>query len=227
MKSLFIPVSRYNTATPAEGGAVETAKQAPVAKIYTNDKIVELQAAKKAKFAEMVKIDPDNVDALTNANLEIFKLQKDIEAEIANMKGEERKQEIAMKMQERIKIREDFEAALLASIDANSALAKIAVGKRTPEQIEENNAVNDALKAAREKLDNELLARYATSTPAKSVATGEPKESSDKSKILELHLANVANNMTDAQSRKALEDAGYKRSTVWHAVNNYNKSKQA
>lgn len=178
----------------------------------TSDKLVELRA-KKLEFKKLARtFEPDSVDE-ENALMEAYKTEQLIKAEIANIKSIEAKQLLDVARNERVKLFDDAIAALLVT-GYNPFEAM------TPEQ-------KTTYDAAREIVVNELLAKYATSKPAaaKSAGTAKSADGASRDEIVTAHIANIAAGMDDSASRKSLEAAGHKRSTVWHAVNNYNKAK--
>jgi hypothetical protein len=194
-------------------------------------KLDELRA-KRLEFKKLARtFEPDSDDenaALLNA----YKIEAEIKAEIANIRNAERAAEIQLKRSERIAIREQFEQALRDELDFFYMNKNPKTGTIPLEKIEILNGLTDERKNRAEKLDNELVARYSASTPAKKSVAADgtpanvsPSNGAASSDILTQHLANVAAGMTDSESRKNLESAGHKRSTVWHTVNNYNKAK--
>lgn len=193
----------------------QTTTQAPVVKIPTSPKLTELQATRKAQFAAMQKLDPDSADAEA-ALAEVIKTDGLIKVEKAAIVKAENDAVNAEKRNARLAL----VGNMISAYDAK--LAVDADKKATPEAKQE---AADKYDEARKVVENELLARYATSKPASTSGGDGVTKNGNTALILEAHLSNVAAGMTDAASRKALEDAGYKRSTVWHTVNNHNKAK--
>lgn len=205
-------------AQPAAAEPAEPAKPEP-----TSDALTEIRANIDALLASFSTL--TDRKALLDANMQLFKLNESERAELAEIHKAEQLAKLAEARNLRVAFKNDFEAALRTEL----AYMYETYNQSDKSQpfMDEMNAKTDATKAAGEKLVNELLTRFSASTPSKSVATGKTGESKNasKSELTGLHIANVAAGMSDAESRKALEALGHPRSTVWHAVNNYNKAK--
>lgn len=178
----------------------------------TSDKLTELRATElhHKQLARTFEIGSDEEEA---ALMEAYKTKQLIKAEIANIANEAAKLALDAARNERVKLLDNVLDAYAMYISDTT-----------------NEAAKSDYEAKREIVANELLAKYATSKPAtaKLTNTNHRMGSGDgatKDDIVALHIANVASGMDDSASRKSLEAAGHKRSTVWHAVNNYNKAK--
>lgn len=172
----------------------------------TSPKLDELRA-KKLEFKKLARTFEPDSDEENNALMEAYKVEQLIKAEIAGIKTAEAQMELQTKRNERVQL---FDNAI-ALYDAMNASGG------------EQSAI-DAYNTAAEIVVNILIGTLATKlTPAK--VTGNKTEAPAGGDILTAHIANIATGMDDSASRKALETAGHKRSTVWHTVNNYNKSK--
>lgn len=162
---------------------------------------------KRLGFKKLARtFEPDSDDE-NNALMEAYKIDQLIKAEIANIKTAEAQMELQTKRNARVQL---FDDAIQAYNDAQSH--------------PEDATIKAAYDAAREVVVNILIGSLAAKVAPVKVA-GDKTAAPAGSDILTLHLANLAVGMDDSASRKALEAAGHKRSTVWHTVNNYNKAK--
>ena len=89
---------------------------------------------------------------------------------------------------------------------------------------EQKQTASEAAAKAYEACANELLSKFVKPAAAAGTKAASGRANGN-GEILTHHLDNVANGKTDAESRTILEAMGFPRSTVWHAVNNYNKAK--
>ncbi len=169
----------------------------------TSELLVKLRADKKALWQEMLKFDDPDTDEAKNASLAVHKKQGEINAEEANLRKIANDAEIAAKRNERLKLAQNLIDAVTAKVTAPK--------NTTPDKMAE---LDSAVSTAREIVENELLAKFAASKPAKVTAPGETpaKTSDNKDAILEMARA--------GKTQKEIIEAGYKRSTVWHTVNN-------
>lgn len=156
----------------------------------------------------------DAMKLLTDINeqqksmLVTFKIQKEIEGEITNIKTLARDAEAQMKRNERIKLVDTLLAAHVAKLMVDS-------DKKSTE--EARNVANDAFNAAKDVVQNELLARYGTSKPSTSVATGTTSTGERGAKgaeILAEHQANLAGGKTVPESKAAIVASGHAVGTV-------------
>lgn len=178
----------------------------------TSAKLVELQTAFAAKFAGLAGL--TTMAEQQSAMLETFKIQKEIDAEIANIKTQERQAELEKQRNARIELVTNLETTLTAKL-------KVDAEKKSSD--EERNAANDAYLAAREIVTNELLARYATSKPAaKTAGDASDKPAGERGKtgaeIIALHTANLAAGMSPADSKAAIVASGFSRGTTGAVV---------
>lgn len=202
MKKLFF--LRAADASSNGNGGGTTAPVVPIEKVYTSDKLTELTAKFDAAYDSMAAI--KDTKARQNAMLETFKIQKEIDAEIAGLKQADREAELQMKRNERI--------ALVDTLLADHAAVLALPAKATDA---DKQAANDKLAASRETVQNELLGRYAASTPSKT-ATGEKATGGTKgavgAEIVALHQANLAAGKTPTESKKMIVDGGHSRGTT-------------
>jgi len=189
----------------------ESTTTAAPAKELTSEKLVQLKAQFAEAWAKMAGIsDPFSKEA-KDAKLETWKIEGEMKAELANLQKAENEARIAEQRNERLKLNQN-------QLDAHAALLALKGDKKaTAEQIAEAQTAFDT---AKEAVDNELLAKYAGSKSAAKVADGTAKEAGEKGKdraaIIELYLA--------GKEQKEIIEAGYARSTVWHAINDYKKA---
>lgn len=177
---------------------------APVAEL-TSPLLVELKAKYVTAWQAQGKFtDPFSQEA-KDAKMAAFKIEGEIAAEMARLNGESKAAEIAAKRNERLKLVETLLDAQKAILTApkNIAADKMAELQTT-------------FDTAKEVVSNELLAKYAASRPAKAKVEGETSTKTEgganKEAILELARA--------GKTQKEIIEAGYKRSTVWHTINN-------
>ncbi len=200
MKQIFL-VRLFAAIVEAVGG---TAVATP--KVLTSELLEKLKAEHKALWAELIKHeDPDSEEA-KDASLAVFKKKGEIKAEEANLLKIENEAKQTAARNERLKFAQDLIDAVTAKVSApkNTSADKMA-------------ELESAVATAKEKVENELLAKFAGSKPAKTAAAtdGTAKVSeggANKEAILELARA--------GKTQKEIIEAGYKRSTVWHTVNN-------
>lgn len=189
--------------------APDTATSSPTTAVPTSEKLVALKAERKTLWAEMLKHeDPDTQEA-KDANLAVWKKDGEIKAEMAAISKAENDAKILEARNERLKLAQNL-------IDA--VIARHTAAKNTPaDKLAELDGV---IATAREIVENELLAKFAGSKPAKVVTSddGTVKTSGGENKEAILALARSGSNHKD------IEAAGYKRSTVWHTINNAKKA---
>lgn len=139
-----------------------------------------------------------------DGNLEVYKLQQAIKVQIANEAKEAKEKEVAEKRNARV---------ALVDVLIESHLATLKAEKDKALSIEEKNVIYDNFKKVRENVVNELLAKYATSTPSARVDGGAPK--GEKSEAIRKILNDeTAAGKTMAEAKKTAEAAGYTRGTV-------------
>lgn len=147
--------------TPAQPAQPQTPTPAPVEKVYTNAKIEELKAKRIAALQAQRATEPDS-DEEAKFLTEASNLKNEIAKEIAAMKQAEKDAETQAKKAERLKVEEDYTAALTAVL-AISPDADLPV----------RQAASDALTSAKDKLHNALLSGFkatsaSSSTPSAS-----------------------------------------------------------
>lgn len=172
----------------------------------TSEKLTELEAAHAAAWAVMITMKDPKAQETKDAKLAVWKIEGEIKAEEARLNKEAQDAKLTEARNARLSLNQN-------QLDAYAALLAVKADKKaTPEQVQ---TAQTAFDTAKEAVDNELLAKYASSSPAKkssSTDTGTTSEkSANKAAILELARA--------GKTKKEIEDAGYKRSTVWHTIN--------
>jgi hypothetical protein len=153
----------------------------------TSAKLTEIRAKQAEVFATLQGLKfgtPEQKDA----SLQLFKLENEEKAEIANIKKAENDAKLQAARNERLKLIDDYDSA-----------------------------TGDAKVAAREKLANELLARYATSSPAKRAAGGNGGGGNKTTEIFALMDGGstyddlIAAGYADGTIRSAAWKGGYKK----------------
>lgn len=181
---------------------------APV--VLTSEKLISLNVAYAAAWQAMIKItDPLSKDA-KDAKLAVWKAEGEIKAEEATIQKGINDAKVAEMRNQRLALNQN-------QLDAHTNYLKILGTKGA--KSDDLEAAQLAFNTAKELVDNELLAKYAASKSAKTaVATdGEVKDATDnQAAILELARA--------GKDHKEIEAEGYKRSTVWHTINNAKKA---
>lgn len=192
--------------------ATETSSPTNEAPVATSPKLEEIKDKIRSAYAEMLKHTDPFAKETKDAKLALWKLEGEMKAE----------EQAIMKAANDAKIAEARNARLVLNqtqLDAFAAyLTAKADKKADPAKVAE---LESAYLAAKEVVDNELLAKYASSRPAKAKVEGdtsaaEPRDNANKAAIIELYLA--------GKSHKEIEEAGYKRSTVWHTIDKYKKA---
>lgn len=193
--------------------AIEAVAGAAVA-VAISAKLDELKSKYAEAWAKMIAVtDPTSQEAI-DAKMAVWKLDGEINAEKAEIKKAENEAKVAEMRNERLALNK-------AQFTAYDALLAVKFDKKAkPEDV---SAAETAFNTAKELVDNELLAKYASSSAGrKSVAKtdGASEQSASgehKAKIIEMFLA--------GKSHKDIQDeTGIPRSTVWHTINNYKKA---
>lgn len=192
----------------------------------TSDKLTAIRAEQDVLMAQQSDANLDRKQRL-ELNMKLFKLTSDENAEIAAIKRAEAELLLADKRNARAKL--FYDAVDAIKMEYKHYYEVFSVSGKTDADIAEMNKFTDAAKTAGEIVVNELLGKLATNTPAKSVATGTTSTvNGDKGaatgEIVAMHIANLAAGQSKTDSRKNIETAGYARSTVWHAINNWEKA---
>jgi len=179
---------------------------APV--ITPAEKLAQLKGQQVAAWQEMIKFPDPTTKEAKDARLSYFKIEGEIKAVETQIAKAENDAKIAEARNARLTLNQtqlDAYAALLAER-----------GKKSPDAAKLTE-LETAFNTAKEVVDNELLAKYAASKPAKVTVSSEngQSNSSDKSgnKAAILELARAG------KSHKEIEAEGFKRSTIWHAIN--------
>lgn len=199
--------NNVNAAAAPEAAAAQPEKQPEAAAAEpTSEKLKALISEAKQLF-EASKTLEYGTPAFNDNELARFNATKAIAAEKIAIAQAAREAEIEAKRSAKL-------ALLHAAIDAEIAAT--------------NEPDNDELaKAANEAFDvvANLLVGTITPTTAKASSSSSSRTSGSRDEIIAQHVKNVAAGMTDGQSNKQLREMGYKRSTVWHAINDFNHSK--
>lgn len=130
------------------------------------------------------------------AKLALYKAEKLIEAQIAEERKADAEQAAAEKRNERIALRTNYGAAILA------ASAKGA-----------GQDAKDALTAAEVALDNALLPNHKSPAKTAEGGTGAPKGATSEA-IRESLLGHIAGGKTLAEAKKLTEAEGFSRGTT-------------
>jgi len=206
MKKLFFlsAIAQFSAQTAENGGGT------PEPKKLSSEKLTELQNAYKAAWDSMLKMTDPFAKETKDAKLAVWKIEGEIKAEEAAILKAENEARIAEQRNQRLLLNAN-------QLAAHVALLTIKADKKaTAEAVAEAQTAFDN---AKELVDNELLAKYAKSAPAKKAVDGDaPKadKTAQTAEIVEHYLAGKTN--------KEIEDLGFARSTVWHSINNYKKA---
>ena len=183
--------------------ATVTTATAPIVVAPTSEKLTALQAERKAERAKLATLE-DGPDYDKQFDV-CVKLDAAIKTEVAAIKTEQRNAEIAEMRNKRVQLYTD-------AIEAYDA--HLAVHNDKKASIEDKNAAYAAYKAKAEIVTNELLSKVGGAVKPVTTATGEAKQSTGgQAEIIELFLA--------GKTQPEIIEAGHKRSTVWHTINNY------
>lgn len=144
-----------------------------------------------------------------DANLEIFRLQNLIKNEQSKLDKLAKDQELSEKRNARVALADNLINAVLAAYG-----------------ITERNTENDAqFKSQEDVVKNELLAKYATSTPAKKESDGSTTASKGATSqaIRERYIALTGEGKTSTEAIKAIIAEGFSRGTTGAVVLAYQK----
>lgn len=175
----------------------------------TSEQLLKIRADIDAALDAQSKL--TDRKARLDANIEIYKLQNLEKAEMANIARAENEKVVIEKRNERLKIADtliDFHAAMLALKADKKAL---------PADV---TAAEEAFKTQLETVKNELLGKYANSTPAKPAAAtnGDAKPAGSRgatgAAIREKYIANKAAGMSNTDAEKAIVAEGFSRGTT-------------
>lgn len=192
-----------NFIRPFMAAVTEVATQA-VAEL-TSPLLTELKAKYVTAWQTQAKFtDPFSQEA-KDAKMAAFKIEGEIAAEMANLNKAAKDAQIAEQRNERLKL-------VAALLDAQKAILTAPKNTAADKMAE----LQTTFDTAKEVVDNELLAKFAHSRPAKAKVEGETSKTTEgganKEAILEMARA--------GKTQKEIIEAGYKRSTVWHTINN-------
>lgn len=175
----------------------------------TSEKITALTLAYQTAWSEMLKHTNPLSKEAKDAKLAVLKIEGEMKAEEMAIAKAANDAKIAEARNARIALNTTQLSAYLALVNAPKNVTA-----------EAKAALQSAFDTAREAVENELLAKFASSKPAKAATDGEAKsngrDTESKAAILEMFHA--------GKSQKEIVDAGHARSTVWHTINNYKKA---
>lgn len=199
-----------DAATAAKGGAAASTVAAVTAKVYTSEKMTSIQAAKKAKLAEVrAEVDEDKAFEL---NTELFKLGQDERAEIAHLKAEDNKAEMEAKRAEKVK-------QLTTLVDLGGKLAAINADKKASD--EDKASAKLAYDTLFDAISNQLLGSAPRVVSAPKAGGGE-KSGAQKEQIVEWYKAHRAAGLDHTAALKAVTDInGVARGSAWGPVDSY------
>lgn len=207
MKRLFIAQMLLNAvATEAAANAQTGGEIAKPEKVYSSPKTDELNVALKAAWEKMVKLPFGSKEAL-DANMEVFNLRKQIDAEIAGLKKAEQDAIVTEKRNARIKMVDD----LIEAVREEAKLPKSASEA-------DKTAASEKVTKLREPIATELSARYATSAPAKTDGKPAGEKGATAKAIMEKYHAYVAAGQTSTEAKKSVIADGFSRGTVGAVV---------
>ena len=207
MAILFMDAATNENATGATVVNATTATP-PAQKVWESENLTKLKADKKTAFDVLRKIEDTDSQEWLDAQMEVYKIGKQIEAEIANLKKAEADAILAEKRNERVKLLDNYDSAVLAL----SNLPKNATA-------EAKNAAGDAVKNSREIIVNELLAKFAGAKPA-TTATGTATTATGAGRgatgelIKASLLGHIAAGKSNTEAVKATIAEGYTRGTT-------------
>jgi len=192
------------------GGAVQT--ETKVVQMLKSDKLDALKVSYQEAWQKMLNCTDPFAHETKDAKLAVWKIEGEIKAEETAIQKALNDAKIEEQRNQRLALNSNQLAAYAALLAERA--------KKSPDaaKVAELQAAFDTSKEA---VDNELLAKYAASRPAKKApesASGETTTgtAANTAAIIELYLA--------GKTHREIEDAGFKRSTVWHAINNYKKA---
>lgn len=204
MKNWFL-VQLFFAAIDAAGGGSQEPKP------LTSEKLETLKADYARAWAIMLSNTDPFAKETKDAKLAVWKIEGEIKAEEAAILKLQNEAKIAEQRSERLRLNTDQITALTALIAERA--------KKTPDTAKVAE-LETAFNTAKEAVDNELLAKFAHSRPAKVATEGDKQageSGANKEAILEMARA--------GKTHKEIETEGnFKRSTVWHAINNAKKA---
>lgn len=175
----------------------------------SSPKLIELKAAVQTAYTEMLKHTDYLAIETKNAKLALYKAESDMNAEIAALNKAANDAKIAEARNQRL--------ALVSNLLAAHLAFKTAPKTSKPEQLAE---LETAFNTANEAVQNELLAKYATSKPASSTNGDGGKSSANTDAVCwPLFAAGKSNKEVETET-------GIPRSTVWFSSDRYKKANQ-
>lgn len=152
-----------------------TASAAPVE--LTSDKLTALKAEYSAAWQKVISCTDPFAPETKDAKLALYKIENEMKAEQAGLQKAANDAKIAEARNQRI-------ALNTAQLDAHTALLAVKADKKAkPEDV---TAAENAFNTAKEAVENELLAKFAGSKPAKVTSDGSAKTSGGSSKTDEI-----------------------------------------
>lgn len=178
--------------------------------------IEDFKAERATKWAALKEIEDSSSKEFVDGQLEIFKIGSKIKEQEAKIEQAKKEAELQVKRNGRVQLQKDLEAAIRAEVEHR--INVFDKSEKTQSDIDAMNALTDVTKAAREIVVNELLAKYATSTPSKPATEGSSTTPSTGGKIQaeikEKLLALIGGGKTPTEAVKSLIDEGYSRGTA-------------
>lgn len=195
--SFFAQLFMAVAAGIAGGGGGEVARP-----VIESEKLTTLKTQRKTLWNEMRKIEDSESKEFLDAKLAVWKIDGEIKAEEAAILKSINDAKIAEARNARLQLSANYKAAILANIGKGA-----------------NQQTADAEAAALEILNNELLAKYAHSKPAKS---SDGTEKTGKSSNVDATCWPL---FAAGKSCKEVEtETGIARSTVWFSSDRYKKA---
>jgi hypothetical protein len=198
----------------------------------TNAKIVALQT-EQADLETLLPTLPARSPEQRKTMNRIIQIDTDIIAEQANIKNEIAAAIIAENRSKTVDLVQSVIDLYNAEKSMFAEFEKLpldADGKRDETATNEMNAATAAAKNAFETVLNRLLGKpaklvtIAAATGEQAATDGDTNEYWKKREnILAQHVINKSNGMDDTASNKQIQSLGAKRSTVWFAIDAYNK----
>jgi hypothetical protein len=186
----------------------------------TSPKLDELYAKRielQQKYGELVLAKKFGTPELNKVGQDLFKLEKEIEVEQANIKKAKRDQEIKDAQNKQISLVTNFEELVIKDYKAGRDHAE---GKIT---MEEANAINAAKKAAFDTIANQLIGKVSVpATRTASTGTADTTRGNVSKEILDRYKALRNEGKTDTDARRTLiKVEGFNDGTVGIVVKKY------
>ena len=147
-------------------------------------------------------------DGARKLMMELWEVQKSIENEKAAIAKREKDLEIEAAKNARLALNEAQFPLYVAHLKAEEAFNAIPAEQRTKEDIDTANAAYNAFKTAKEKVDNELLSRYGSTSTAKKTGDGTTGAKGKTAEVIELIKPMYAEGKTGSEVRAAIKMYG-------------------